>query len=320
MWFSMAAGAAICFGVRGILYQWTSQRRLDRNLLLLGVYFSGTLISLVLNLYTMSSWTAGVWLGVPMGLFSFIANGAMYKGFAVGKASVIALFTALPPVVVVVVAFALWKEALDATQLIGFAIVMAGILLIRYAPDIKPGQFRGWQWGVLAMGFFGLTDISSKQATIFEAATLPVLTVMYGTGSLLFASMYWRSKMRARAVDRAAIKSDSRAAAVVAGAAIKCDSRDGLAAAGAALTEAGWTTQRTFLWGLFVGISNIAGMIFIVSAFRDGVTGIVSAITALNVVVILLYARFYLQERLSRKEILGIVIALAGILAIRLAS
>ena len=33
MWLAYAALAAVCFGFRGILYQWTSQKRIERNLM-----------------------------------------------------------------------------------------------------------------------------------------------------------------------------------------------------------------------------------------------------------------------------------------------
>lgn len=110
MWFVFAAAAATCFGIRGILYQWTSQRPIERNLLLFGVYLSGTLIALGVNVFTGQPWGSGVIIGLLMGGFSFIANASMYKGYAVGKASIIALFTGLPPVIVVIAAYLLWGK------------------------------------------------------------------------------------------------------------------------------------------------------------------------------------------------------------------
>nr|WP_246608827.1 DMT family transporter [Paenibacillus agaridevorans] len=298
--------SSICFGIRGILYQWTSQRPVDRNLLLCGVYVSGALIAFTMNLFVGNHWTNGVWFGVLMGLFSFIANGSMYKGFAVGKASVIALFTGLPPLVVVTSAYLLWRESLNPLQLIGFSIVLIGILTIRYANDLKQGQFVGWQWGILTMLFFGFTDVSSKQATIAAAETLPVLTVMYGTGSLCFAFLMMRCRY-----SRKKMMSDNGAE--------RSAQRSEVASANQQ-AQKGWTSRRTFLWGMVVGISNIVGMIFVVPAFRDGVTGIVSAISAMNVLIVLLYVQFYLKENLSKREISGIAVTLAGILLIRLAT
>lgn len=186
MWFIFSIAAAACFGIRGILYQWTSQRPINRNLLLLGVYFSGTVIALVSNIFAGQPWSTGVWVGVLMGAFSFIANAAMYRGYAVGKASIVALFTGLPPLVVVVVAYLLWQESLTTWQFISFFIVLIGLLLIKYSSDLKRGQWKGIHWGLLTMFFFGFTDVSSKQATLSGASTLPVLAVMFASGSILF--------------------------------------------------------------------------------------------------------------------------------------
>ncbi len=44
MWFAYAIWAAFFFGLRGILYQWTSQRSIDRNLMFIGVYISSTIL------------------------------------------------------------------------------------------------------------------------------------------------------------------------------------------------------------------------------------------------------------------------------------
>ena len=39
MWIIYALLAALFFGTRGVMYQWTSQKNLDRNLMLFGVFF-----------------------------------------------------------------------------------------------------------------------------------------------------------------------------------------------------------------------------------------------------------------------------------------
>jgi len=303
MWFVFAVAAATCFGMRGILYQWTSQRPLDRNLLLFGVYLSGTVIALVSNVFAGQAWNNGALIGLLMGVFSFIANASMYKGYAVGKASLIALFTGLPPVVVVIAAYLLWGETLNPWQIISFVVVIIGLLLIKYSQDLKLGQLKGIQWGLLTMLFFGMTDLTSKQATLSGASTLPLLSVMYGTGAVLFGTQWAVSQYKTskKVASSAAVETEGSAAnEQVASAPVQ------------------WSRGKTIGWGLFVGISNIAGMIFLIPAFRGGVTGIVSAISAMNVVFVLLYARFYLKETMARREIIGLSTALIGILLLRL--
>ncbi len=303
MWFFFAGAAAICFGIRGILYQWTSQRPIDRNLLLLGVYISGTLIALIGNVIAKQPWSNGAWYGVLMGLFSYIANASMYRGYAVGKASIIALFSGLPPLVVVIVAYILWGEVLSTWQLTAFFIVLLGLILIKYSQDLKLNQLKGIQWGILTMLFFGFSDVSIKQSTIAGAATLPALIIMYVTGTVLFgitwAISYAKSKSTVQEKDQYEEAPN------------KTTQQNNIPH---------WTLKRTLGWGMFVGITNIAGMMFLFPAFREGITGIVSAISAMSVALVILYAHFYLKENMSKREITGLIVTVVGILVLRLTS
>ncbi|WP_079908663.1 EamA family transporter [Paenibacillus sp. 32352] len=306
MWFLFAAASAICFGLRGILYQWTSQWPIDRNLLLLGVYLSGTVIAAVINLFAGQPWSEGCWVGVWMGLFSFISNASMYRGFAVGKASLIAMFTGLPPVVVVILAYVLWGEKLNLWQSMAFLVIVFGILMIRYSNDISLRNLQGAQWGIITMIAFGITDLSSKKATMLGAATLPTLLMMYVTGSLLFGISWYMSRRRL-----------ASARAMVAAAA---EDQEAESSPPAASANRGWSSSKTLFWGMFVGITNISGMMLVMPAFKLGVTGLVSVVIAMNVVFVLLYARFILKERFSRLEAGGLTCALIGVLILRLAA
>ncbi|QDH23277.1 DMT family transporter [Saccharibacillus brassicae] len=302
MWFLYALGAAACFGVRGILYQWTSQRPADRNLLFVGVYVSGALISLLLNLQARQPWNGGVQFGLMMGLFSFAANASLYRGYEVGRASVVAFFSALTPVIVVLAAYVLWGESLGFAQAVGFGIVVLALVVVRYGQDLRGGQLRGWQWGTLAMLLYSFTDLSSKQSVLSGASMLPVLTAMFASGTLLFLGMY--------ALDRARAGRGAQAAEPGGSSALRT----------AAASPPAWSAPRTLLWGMTVGLTNIAGMVLMLNALQVGITGLVSAIIALNIVIVLLYARFYLKESMSRREAFGILLALAGILVLRLVS
>ncbi|MNP60896.1 hypothetical protein D3C76_1560240 [compost metagenome] len=79
-----------------------------------------------------------------------------------------------------------------------------------------------------------------------------------------------------------------------------------------------WTERRTFLWGMLIGLTNFFGMIFIISAFEYGVTSLVSAVVAINVLIILLYTRVFVKVKFSRLEVTGMAVSLIGILALRL--
>jgi drug/metabolite transporter (DMT)-like permease len=390
VWLAFASLAAVCFGLRGILYQWTAQKKIERNLMLLGVYVCGAFVAGISALAMREAWSPAVWTGAVMGLFSFASNASMYKGFAVGKASLVAVFTALTPVVVAGLSFALWGETLNGLQAAAFVVILAGIVLIRYSGGIGLSNRQGLGWAMLAMLFFGITDVSSKQAMLWEAAKLPTLFVMYMTGAGLFFLLWLSERVKlnarrplsgessAKAYIAAVSGSESAEAAAESIPALAgrpsasgagpsfgdsggaCASFSGTLAAvrggptatlsrssgtpahadvqgltvtalappddGAAGRLAGqkeepaaaWPGAKTFAWGLAVGLTNISGMIFILPAFQLGITGLVSAVVATNVLLILLYARLFLKERLSRKELAGVCCALIGVLALRL--
>jgi len=276
MWIIFALLATVFFGARGIMYQWTSQKKLNRNLLLFGVFFVGFIIS---------GW-ADVAVGLALGFGSFAANAFLHKGFSVGKASLISVLSGLTPLFVLVFAFLLWSETLTSLQLLGFFIIFGGLYIIRYSNDISLRNLQGAQWGLLAALFFAFNDLLGKQSTLLEADTFATLTSMFGFGSFLFA-MNWIVKRKVCVVEPHN-------------------------------TQSGWSEIKTFSCGLLIGLSNVAGMIAIISAFAIGNTGLVSAISGMNILIILLYSRIILKEFFTQQELLGLITAFIGVIVLRL--
>lgn len=302
MWLTFSILAAFCFGLRGILYHWTSQQPLSRNLLLFGTFTSGAIINLAGAIMFSSEWTTACLVGVMMGLFSFGANASMFKGFAEGKASLVAILTALPPVFVVILALVFWNEQPQVMQWISFVIIVSGILLVRYSNDITLRNLQGAQWGLLAMILFAFNDLSGKWSTILSAELFPTMFFMFITGSICFG-VWWMRDRRAEMQRRQQL-----AAAAGQG------SNSYIAAA----QEASWSISKTFVVGLGVGITNAVGMMLLLTAFDLGKTGLVSAVSASSVLIVLLYTRFVVKEKFSRAEVAGISIAFAGIIIMRL--
>jgi|GEM_PF-160455 len=332
MWLTLSVLAALSFGTRGILYHWTSQKPINRNLLLFGAFTMGFIINLFCALLLSSNWTMAALIGMMMGLLSFGANGAMFKGFAVGKASLIAILTALPSVIVVVIAYFLWGEKLNSAQLAAFIIIVAGILLVRYSNDLSLKNLKGAQWGLIALMLFAFNDLSGKWSTLAEAELFPTMVFMFGTGASCFL-IWWLRDLRQERHQRQEVLGE--ALAIIhgqngAGTGTGLGAGTGVnAGTGAEATQnvphaasleatGSWSNKKTFLVGMGVGITNAVGMMFIVSAFDIGVTGLVSAVTSLNVLIVLLYTRFVVKEKFTRTEVAGIVLALIGIILMRL--
>ncbi|MFD0961505.1 EamA family transporter [Paenibacillus chungangensis] len=304
MWLMYAILAAVSFGMRGISYHWTSQQGFDRNLLLCGAFTMGAVVNLIAAIATGSAWGAASLVGILMGLFSLGGNAGMFKGFAVGKASLVAILTALPSVVVVIVAYLLWGEKLHTMQLIAFLIIICGVLLVRYSNDLSLRNLQGAQWGLLAMLMFAFNDLSGKWSTMIGAELFPSMFFLFTTGAICFG-LWWLADLR-----KSRMQASELAAAVeVSGKSAAVDK----AAAGIVPSR-----LRTFLIGMAVGTTNTVGMFFIITAFDLGKAGLVSAVAALNVIIILIYTRFVVKESFSRTELAGIILAFAGIVIMRL--
>lgn len=286
MWLLCALLSAVCFGLRGILYQWSSQKPIDRNLMLFGVFSTGAVGSLAASWLTAASWPPAVLFGILMGFFSFLANAAMYKGFEVAKAALIAFLVSLASVADLLLALVLWGEKPNLPQWIAFVVVVAGVLLVRYSGDISLKNLRGAHWGVITMLLFSFTDLTNKQATLLAAPLFPTLSLMFMTGAFLFCGTWLAGRIRPR-------KKTADAASA---------SRGIL-----------WNGRKTYGWGLLVGVTNMLGMVFIYLGFTYGVTGLVAAVVSVNVVLIILYAWVFLKEKTTPLEIAGMSLALFGV-------
>ncbi|GAA60121.1 hypothetical protein P20652_1985 [Pseudoalteromonas sp. BSi20652] len=288
MWIIFALLATVFFGARGIMYQWTSQKKINRNLLLFGVFFVGFIISALGTVIFEHTWYGwpDITVGLALGFGSFAANGFLHKGFSVGKASLISILSGLTPLFVLMFAFLLWQETLTIIQLIGFFIIFGGLYIIRYSSDISLSNLQGAQWGLLAALSFAFNDLMGKQSTLLEADTFATLTSMFGFGSFLFA-VSWLVKRKKMLAEQGN-------------------------------SQGYWSAGKTFSCGLLIGLTNVAGMVAIISAFTIGNTGLVSAISGMNILIILLYSRIVLKESFTRQEVVGLTTALLGVVVLRL--
>ncbi|WP_404518859.1 MULTISPECIES: EamA family transporter [unclassified Paenibacillus] len=93
-------------------------------------------------MYANQTWSYKAWLGLLMGIFSFMANTFLYKGYAVGRASVIAFFSGLTPMLVVLLAALLWQKTLTLVQLVGFCIIILSLIVVRYQRDLQVDSIK----------------------------------------------------------------------------------------------------------------------------------------------------------------------------------
>jgi transporter family protein len=283
MWIVFALAAAVAFAARGVLFLSTAAKPYDRHTIMLGIFLSGALLCVAASIG--ASW-AGVWgIGIAMGVSTIAANVCLFQGFAVGNPTVIALLSAMPPALVVLLAYVTWGEALTFGQIIAFLCILCGVLIVRSARRIRWTDMQGAHWGVLALICFAVTDMLGKTSTKLGAQTLPTLTVAFLTGVAFFAV-------------RTALRPDPQRAPY-------------------ALTR---PFGRALRVGMVIGITNAVGMVCIVSAFALGITGLVSAIVATNALLIVLYTRIRGIEPWRLNESIGMVCTLIGIVLLPILS
>ncbi|MNJ47848.1 EamA-like transporter family protein [compost metagenome] len=301
MWLIFAICVAIIYGVRSIMFQWSSRKGFDRNLLLLGAYIGAFLLSVILNFFIGQAWNSGALLGIWIGAFAYVSNSSMYKAYAAGKASLIAILIGTSPLVVTSLSFLLWRETMSLGQGLAFLTIFSGVFLISYSNQLSWRHLQGSQWGLLAMLFFGMTDILCKISVLQGAETLPTLILMFGTGAILFCATWrWQQSKERGRTDRS--------------------EHPHAGGNGKVIEAATPATHRTLLWGMTIGLTNFLAMIFILPAFKLGVTGLVSAIISGNILLIVLYARVVLKEKMAQTEMLGIALIFGGVIAIKLLS
>ena len=296
MWIVLALVSAALLGLRGIVYHWSSQKGMDRNVLLMGSFSMGSIICLAGSRIMNEPWPSTVWYGLVIGTFSYIANAAMFRGYATGKASTVALLAALPAVPVVLLAWLFWGETLSLWQWMAFFVIVSGVVLIRYSDDLSFTRLEGLRWGLIAMFFYAFNDLANKQAALAGAPVLPLMAVMFLTGTALFGAT-WRIERRRH---RLAVPPS--------------ESPEGDAGRRAEV----WSDGKTYLWGLAVGILQASIMILTFLAFKSGITGLVSAILCLNLVIVMMYVRLVVREPFRRRETAGIAMAVAGMLVLHL--
>jgi drug/metabolite transporter (DMT)-like permease len=293
MWLIYAILASFAFGLRGIIYQVLSHKPADRNLILLGMFITGTLVSLTASFLTNSIWSSPSLLGILMGVLSYVGNTAMYRGYSVGKTSIIALILGLPSVVVAIFAYFLWNEKLSFLQLCSLVIIVGGVLWLRKPTKFELVKHSGVGWGLLALFVFSLSDLTSKQAMLQHAHIFPFSFFMFITASCLFSANYWLSHSLTNTTS---------------------ESADSEVVPGVESFAIGWSPIRTIVTGMAAGVVGIVGILLSMGAFRTGITGLVSAVMTSHILLIILYASIIQREKLKQNEIVGICIVLSGIL------
>ncbi len=214
--------------------------------------------------------------GLVGGVFGAVGLGSLYQGLAVGRMGIVAPIAALSVLVGVVVGF-LQGERPSDVQLVGMVAAVVGAVLAATAPD--PAGPRS---GAVAGGV-GYAVL----AAVFLGGTLVCLDAA-GEASAAWSALLIRL------------------------------SSVPLVALAALVTRPSFAAVRRRDLGVLSAVGaadNGANVLFALATAR-GLLTLVAVIASLVPVVTVLLARFVLHEHLTRHQLVGVALALAGVAAI----
>jgi uncharacterized membrane protein len=215
--------------------------------------------------------------GAATGLAEVVGLSALYHGLAVGKMSIVAAVAATAPMVPVI------------------ASVVTGD---------SPGTIQ-WLGIVVAIGGVGLLSVSSSREDDPRATGRPAVSIVFGllTAAGLGFSLLFMSHAAEGSVQWALISARVTATGV-------------FTIAFLAIRPSGNPAVRDWGWLAAIGILALAAEAFFAVASLKGDLSVVSVLSSLYPMVTILLARFHLGEQLSRRQIGGIAIVLAGAAAL----
>jgi drug/metabolite transporter (DMT)-like permease len=229
---------------------------------------------------------------VLAGIAEAVGVAALYRGLAVGVMSIVAPVAAIAPVVPVVTAFFLGEEPAPI-QGVGIVAALTGIAIISWGtrPEEQPPPVR-CPPGEVSGPAPGRSRVSPEVGT---SVLFGLLTAL-GFGSFL-VGMDAASEGRALFV--------ARLTSVAAFGTVYLVTRPPLA------------VRRTELPLLaLIGLLIIGADSLYAVATTEGLLSVVVVLSSLYPAVTIALARLYLNERLQRRQLVGVAAALAGAVAI----
>jgi len=222
-----------------------------------------------------------VWVGVTSGAVGALGMGLLYAALAQGQMGIVSPITAVLSGAVPVLVGVIRGESLSPTAIAGiFAAGLAVILVSRETGPHKKTPPRAI--GIAIASGLAIGAYLSVLGSAPDDSGIWVATIGRWFSSILvvIALIIWLVR-----------------------------------------TGAGWSSAGSFPWGLAVaagGLDALANAVFQLAAQR-GLLAIVAVIGSLYPAATLLLARFLLHERISRVQLVGVVLALAAAATLALA-
>jgi len=211
--------------------------------------------------------------GMMLGVVNALATLSLYKGFEVGRLSIVSPIASSYPVVSILLAVSFLGERLTTELLLGIGLVIVGIILVSIQTEQEKVRKRltggvAYAIGYMVLGgvlFFGLKPVSQALGVY-----LPVLLLRWVSAFVLVIAFF---ALKPRGVTR--LNAFSLIIAVA-------------------------------IFDTFANVAYNVGVSF-------GTVSIVSTIGGLFSAVTILLARFFLKEKLTRHQMVGFLTITAGV-------
>ncbi len=146
-WLTAALASAIIFGFSGFLMKVGTQRGSNTNVLLLGLYLSGTLgFALSLSIQQTWAWTGLILASsVIIGLGSAVGNRYMIHALALGPASITSPLLNLNVLLIVLMSTLFYGETLTGHEIMAIALLIGGCCLLPLDPR-ESLSIKSYRW------------------------------------------------------------------------------------------------------------------------------------------------------------------------------
>ena len=137
---------------------------------------------------------------VMLGVLNALATLSLYKGFEVGRLSIVSPVASTAPVIAILLAVVFLREVLTVELVVGITLVIVGIVLVSFQSAVEDASKEVAKGTIYAVGFMlggGLLLFGLKPVSEVLGVFLPVL-IMRWVGSGLMAAPLFTSKSAGR--------------------------------------------------------------------------------------------------------------------------
>ena len=217
--------------------------------------------------------------GVLLGVINAFATLSLYKGFEVGRLSIVSPIASSCPVVSILLAVLFLGESVTDERLLGIGLVIVGVILVSLQTSqasVSEKVNRGTMYAIIYMVLGGLLFFALKPVSNALGVFLPVLIMRWVSIPVLTVTfLAWKTNPKGPTA------------------------------------SAFWLVLSVALFDTFANVMYVLGV-------SVGTVSIVSTVGGMFSAVTVLLARIVLKERLSRHQILGFAAIAAGVCALGL--